>query len=487
MSATTYDAARAPISTTLAAFAVLIGLTAARLLLAAHLELHFDEAYYWYWSKNLQASYYDHPPAVAWFIRAGTALFGDTELGVRVFGQVSMIAATCLVFDAARRLFSSQAALIAAAGTQATLLFGAGSIVMTPDTPLVLFATIGLWALIRFTLSGNGRWWLVVGAAGGAALLSKYTAGLLMAAVGIWLVATPQLRRWLSTPWPWLCAVAAVICFSPVLVWNAGHGWVSFAKQGGRLIRWDAVRPGLAFEYLGSQMGLITPGLFVLLLAAVWIVARRAIRSGAPLDTLLALWFLVPAGFFLAVSPLLRVQGNWLAPAWPAAFIALASLFARNRGLPRLRSAVFWAEGTGAALVALVWLYALVPFGPAFKGNPLALLNGQRAFAAEIADFARRNDSSQLIAADYATASMLRFYVPPGLAVTHVADKPRYIGFSPQPLTMPAVVVTRGPWPLPSRIAQRFSFSAPGVLAWRTYRGQPYASYILSVATKVRP
>jgi hypothetical protein len=179
MTAATVDVSKAAPNATFFAFAALAALTAVRLMLAKHLELYFDEVYYWYWSKNLQLSYFDRPPAVAWFIRAGTVLFGDTELGVRFFGQLSMMAATCLLFDAARRAFSLRSALIGVGSTQATLLLGAGSIIMTPDIPLLLFSTIILWSLVRFTLAHAGFWWLIVGLAGGAALLSKYTAGLL--------------------------------------------------------------------------------------------------------------------------------------------------------------------------------------------------------------------------------------------------------------------------------------------------------------------
>jgi hypothetical protein len=35
--------------------------------------LAFDEAYYWQWSKNLAWGYYDHPPLIAFMIRAGTS------------------------------------------------------------------------------------------------------------------------------------------------------------------------------------------------------------------------------------------------------------------------------------------------------------------------------------------------------------------------------------------------------------------------------
>ena len=54
-----------------------------RAVVAAMTPLSFDEAYYWTWSQHLAAGYYDHPPAVAYVIRIGTALFGDTSLGVR--------------------------------------------------------------------------------------------------------------------------------------------------------------------------------------------------------------------------------------------------------------------------------------------------------------------------------------------------------------------------------------------------------------------
>ena len=487
MAATTVGTSKVPWNAAFLAFVALATLTAVRLALAEHLELHFDEAYYWYWSTNLQPSYYDHPPAVAWFIRLGTDLFGDTELGVRFFGQIGIMVATCLLFDAARRAYSLRSALIGVGATQATLLLGAGSIIMTPDNPLLFFSTIALWSLVRFALAPTGNWWLLVGLAGGAALLSKYTAGLLAISIALWLVLTPQLHRWLMRPWPWIGALIAAVAFLPVLIWNAGHGWASFSKQGGRLVRWETVRPSLIFDYLGGQIGVITPGLFVLLLIAIGIMARRSWRQPAPLDTLLALWFIVPAAFFLGVSPFLRVQGNWLAPAWPAAFLAFASLIDRYGDLPRLSRFAFWSLLVGAAMVALVWLHALKPFGPSFEGDPLAHVKGQRRFAADVAEFARQNDSTQIIAADYATVSLLRFYAPSDITVTHITEEPRYAGFSIAPVALPAVVVMREASPPPGSIAGKYRLEGGLVTLWRGYRDKPYTRYFLSIATAKMP
>ena len=54
-----------------------------RVLAAVALPLSFDETYYWLWSRHLVASYFDHPPLIAYAIRFGTLLFGQNAFGVR--------------------------------------------------------------------------------------------------------------------------------------------------------------------------------------------------------------------------------------------------------------------------------------------------------------------------------------------------------------------------------------------------------------------
>src|SRR5258708_21228796 len=45
--------------------------------------LFFDGGFFLVWAKNLASGYYDHPPSIAFLIRGGTALFGDTSMGLR--------------------------------------------------------------------------------------------------------------------------------------------------------------------------------------------------------------------------------------------------------------------------------------------------------------------------------------------------------------------------------------------------------------------
>ena len=75
-----------PFGNWLAVAALIAALTAMRLIYASVIDLRTDEAYYWTWSKENVLSFLDHPPMIAWFIRFGTAIFGDTNFGVRFAG-----------------------------------------------------------------------------------------------------------------------------------------------------------------------------------------------------------------------------------------------------------------------------------------------------------------------------------------------------------------------------------------------------------------
>ena len=88
----------------LAVAALIAALTAMRMIYAGVIDLRTDEAYYWTWSKESTLSFLDHPPMIAWFIRFGTAIFGDTNLGVRFAGIVAMLVTQLLLADIVRRV-----------------------------------------------------------------------------------------------------------------------------------------------------------------------------------------------------------------------------------------------------------------------------------------------------------------------------------------------------------------------------------------------
>src|SRR5580693_9141293 len=169
-----------------------------RLVAAAWTPLTFDEAYYWMWSKHLAGGYYDHPPMVALVIRLGTMIAGDTEFGVRLVSILLALPMSWAVYRSAAILFGGQRiAATAAILLNVTMMASVGTIIVTPDAPLLVAASFVMFFLAKVLETGRGAWWLAVGAAVGATLLSKYTAMFFGPAILIWLVSVPKLRRWL--------------------------------------------------------------------------------------------------------------------------------------------------------------------------------------------------------------------------------------------------------------------------------------------------
>ncbi|WP_163364408.1 glycosyltransferase family 39 protein, partial [Escherichia coli] len=108
-----------------------------------------DEAYYWTWSKENVLSFLDHPPMVAWFIRFGTAVLGDTNLGVRLGGIVAMLVTQLLLADIVRRVTSNnvRAVMLALLLPEAALYYGLLMAKVAPDTALIPFSVAMLWSL----------------------------------------------------------------------------------------------------------------------------------------------------------------------------------------------------------------------------------------------------------------------------------------------------------------------------------------------------
>ncbi|HEY4250899.1 MAG TPA: glycosyltransferase family 39 protein [Roseomonas sp.] len=393
--------------------ALLAGITLLRLGLAAWTPIAPDEAYYRVWAHSLQGGYLDHPPMVALFIRAGTLPFGDTPLGIRLLGPLGTAVGSLMLWRTAELLFPGRGAGIPAAlMLNATLLVGVGAVVMTPDTPLLLFWCAALWALAELRTSGDGRWWFAVGLAAGGALLSKYTGALIGPGILLWLLLDPAARRWWRDWRLYAGGALAVALFAPVIAWNAAHGWASFAKQGGRAGA-ESAGAGLRFigELIGGQVALATPILFVLLVTGAGLAARRW-RDGAAL--LLAAFAIPGAAIFLWQATGSRVQGNWPAILYPAAAIAAAAL--PGPGWRRWRRA---GVVLGLVMAAVVQLQALAGVLPLPRRNDptLARLAGWDAFATAIAAEAARDGAQFVAAEEYGLAAELALRLPPGLPV----------------------------------------------------------------------
>ena len=302
------------------------------------------------WSRRLAWGYLDHPPMVAAWIRASTALFGPSEFGVRALGTLILGATPALVALTAWRLFGSIRVAALASLMWVAMPLVAGAAIVTPDTPLVVFWTLALAALVEVWRTRRAAWWLALGLALGLALLSKFTAAFLAAGVALALLTTPSLRRWFASVAPYAGAALALAVFAPFVLWNAEHGWATFAKQLGRApVR--GFSPQYLIEFVVSQIGLMNPLVFLAVVAAIGAALSARGRPLAAADEArrLLIASIAPAVLYFAFHALHdRVQGNWLAPLYPTLAILAAEAVARAQGLASTSFGRGWSPPQGA-------------------------------------------------------------------------------------------------------------------------------------------
>jgi Dolichyl-phosphate-mannose-protein mannosyltransferase len=200
--------------------------TVVRFVCVARLPLGNGEAYYYSWSKFLDWSYYDHPPLVAWMVRATTAL-GASPAAVRLGPILAAGVFGLLFYRLVERLYRPRAAFFALVLVTALPVFLGTSFVLNPEAPLA-----PLWVGFLLTLEGMRRrddWYrpLLAGALLGLAFLAKYTAVLLVPAVLIYVASSAPTRRWLRRPSFYAGGAVALLVALPVLAWNQARGWPS--------------------------------------------------------------------------------------------------------------------------------------------------------------------------------------------------------------------------------------------------------------------
>ena len=421
----------------LAVAVLIVALTALRLTYASLIDLRTDEAYYWTWSKENVLSFLDHPPMIAWFIRFGTAIFGDTNLGVRFAGILAMLVTQLLLADIVRRVTHDwRAVIVVVLLPEAALYYGLLMAKVSPDVAMIPFATAMVWALIRLWESQDARWWLAAGVFGGLALLSKFTAVMLIPAVLAFALVPDWRARWLRSPYPWAAALIAVALFSPVLIWNAGHDWASFRFQFVRATATHGWSLRTVGDFIGLQFGLVGFISFPVVLSALVITASRGYRRLDAVAILLSTCVLLPFCYFFWRSLTLRVGDTWPMFMWPIGFAAAAInivMLRREDRAGMVKSAVWWSTAaivTGIAFVVGVFVYYVAtPFNFIGKNDPIGGEAGFEQVVSRAEVELQKTGATWIATTDYRTYAMLRWFFAGRVPVIQINERGRYIGF----------------------------------------------------------
>ena len=287
-----------------------------RLWLSAVLPVTADEAYFILWGRTPALGYYDHPPMVGWLL-APLAALGEAPWLLRLPAVLVPPAAALMVHAALARGFGREAQTADLAALAVLLMpVNVWNVLITTDTPLVLFSAASLIAFACAAQRNSAVLFFASGILLGLAFLSKYFAVLLGLAFLTWAILA-------RSPKSFLLVFLGGLPFGLLnLYWNYEACWcnvmfnaINRHAEGGS--DWSPAKPALyaaALAYVGAPL--------------LWFAWReRARLAGAwrrPGERALLLAWLVPFAVFALLSPVKKIGLHWLLSFAPALVLSVA-------------------------------------------------------------------------------------------------------------------------------------------------------------------
>lgn len=292
---------------------------AVKAMLAAAIPLISDEAYFVIWAQHPDFGYYDHPPMVAWFLKA-MLYFGHSELILRLPAVLSTIFIGIGIFLLLRKLDEKKAYIASALFlvSPVNLLY----IPISTDTPVILFAFVSGCFMYLAREKDSYAHYALSGAFLGMAFLSKYFAALLGFAYLVYFLITPKSRKGFLGLMLTFAAAAPFICVN--LYWNYTHSWANLLFNLVNRNQKESFSLGKFLTFIISQAYLITPPVLY------YIIRKRrealnGLRNSGRYG-IFAVMFAAPLAVFLLLSFKKVIGLHWALAFYP--FMYVAAFFA---------------------------------------------------------------------------------------------------------------------------------------------------------------
>lgn len=395
-------------------FVCVAALTLFRLVTLAfsNAELFFDEAQYWFWSRELAFGYYSKPPLIAWIIRGATELCGQGEACIRAPSALSHAATAGLVFAIGKQLYDARIGFWSGLVYSTLPGVSLSSSLISTDAPLLFFVALALLAVIKLRTSASWGWGVMLGIAIGFGLLSKYAMGYFILCLALYAVWTSEGRALLRDARLYAALAIAAALIAPNIIWNAHNGFATLKHTADNAnLRNSLFHPAEALDFVSGQLGVFGPVLFVALLVyCVNWLRKPQMRAEAGEPERLLLAFSVPVLLLMSIQALLsRAHANWAAFAYIAATVLITAVLLRQ-GWRRLFMA---SMGIHLGIALLIGIGGILAGRAALPGglDPYTRVLGWRALAETAANKARGAGFAAIATDKRALAAELLYYL----------------------------------------------------------------------------
>lgn len=318
-------------------FLIIVLSAALRTIFAAFTELSNDEALYRILALFPALSYHAHPPMVAWLARLTTlGASVAPEFLVRLSSIIIGTINTYIVYKIVHRVTTDEkcgviAALLYTGSAYASIFIG---ITLLPDGMLSLCWLLALDIMLILIQRPNGQFtskedilMLCLGLVIGVGTLSKYTAGYLSVAWVLYILIYD--RKWLTRWSLWSGGILAILIFSPVIIWNVNHDFISISSQTQRLLNFNEILWWSPWRELAGNFGYQNPINWIVFILAIIFFTKNKEKISRPIFRLLLITSLPMILLFFVASFTQPTLPHWSAPAY-FSLIILAALYLKE-------------------------------------------------------------------------------------------------------------------------------------------------------------
>ncbi|MDX6350079.1 MAG: hypothetical protein QOF84_4869 [Streptomyces sp.] len=374
-------------------------------VLSGRYGFHRDELYFMVAGEHPAWGYVDQPPLTPMAARAAVAVFGSSPAGLRVVATLACAATVVVAAAVARELDGGRRAQVIAAVCTAVsgFVLGVGHMVSTATFDLLLSLVICLLVL-RLLRTGDGRWWIAVGAAVGLGLENKDLVALLVVVLLAAVLAVGP-RGVLRSRWLLAGVAIALAVAAPNIWWQARHGWPQLTVADG-ISADDGTENRLMF--VPQQIVYLSP-VFV----PIWIAGWRRLWRDPALR-----WARAMAVAYPVLAALVLVTGGKGYYALPLLIVLMAA---------GSESVAGWSRRSLAAVIGVTVVVSAAISLPVLPPSALSVVNavnqeqgeqiGWPALVAAVADGwsripADERDRAVIFTQNYGEAGAIARYGP---------------------------------------------------------------------------
>lgn len=399
-------------------FLIIISLFRIYFILHAPLDISPDEAHYWEWARRLDLSYYSKGPMIAYLIAFSTGIFGDNPFGVRILAVFCSFLSSIFVYKIGKKLFSDKVGYIGGILFQLIPIFSTYGAIFTIDSPYILLWIISLY-LFLLSIEGKSRYWILLGVTIGLGLLTKYTMAFFYICMFLYFLKSKQdsipnlkIKNSISdnfkNPMLYLCIFLSLIVFSPVIIWNFQHDWVTLKHTAGQAHIYEGFKISLRYfaEFVASQLLVVTPLIFISSFYFLFKPSSLNFKADKR-------WFLISFSmpvflFFLIKSLHGKVQANWAMTAYIPFLLIISYSFDKKLYRKIIISSII------LAVIFAILSYAVPYLNLPTKIDPSSRLKGWKELGIKVSEIKNQleENAKVLIFSDrYQISSELAFYV----------------------------------------------------------------------------